>query len=420
MEHSIGGMSQKVPFSELFVGMVLHGTICRVSPKGVFVAIGSAKRALLACSGRVGERLRAGDMINDLTISALDQKKRTLKVSAPYLRDAVRELPSKGRYRSPMTFSSAVEDMMMVACRLLREKDLASWTPPATSSKEASRADALQILAPPLPELDVLEVRPMDDCGITSEVTEGLLDGFSLVALKKYRSSRNIEQELRHEADLLMTVRHPGIVSLYGTALCRSALVLEHMYGNMKTFLHESPNAPLAPLFVGALTGLQFCHHLEIVHRDIRLVNILVGHDRCTTKLCDFGFACKLPASSDVMLSVPYLPRDVLQGGAYEREDDIYQVAVTLLDAMKGDAWAESGVPSMGLMQHILDGGLPIHIPEVVTNLDAIVLTALSHNRADRPDARRVIAMLFSQCQEQVSHTVEEEGSSPRRARAGA
>lgn len=84
-------------------------------------------------------------------------------------------------------------------------------------------------------------------------------------------------------------------------------LVMEYIGSNsLRTHLKCKPNRRLeekeAQLIFGQLvSAVAYCHSYNIVHRDIKLENILLD-DNLNVKLIDFGFAIKI--ASDKRLNI--------------------------------------------------------------------------------------------------------------------
>jgi cyclin-dependent kinase-like len=81
------------------------------------------------------------------------------------------------------------------------------------------------------------------------------------------------------------------------------------------------------------LKGLAYLHAQDIVHRDIKPENLLVGKDQ-RLKICDFGFARQMKegteALTDYVATRWYRPPELLVGGVYGKEIDIWAVGCIL------------------------------------------------------------------------------------------
>lgn len=94
---------------------------------------------------------------------------------------------------------------------------------------------------------------------------------------------------------------HPNIMRMYDAidAHRQIYLILEHCPGKMLQSLHKRaakgylPEDVCAKILRQILGAIQFCHGLNISHRDIKLENILVDIEshHLSTKIIDFGFS---------------------------------------------------------------------------------------------------------------------------------
>jgi len=108
--------------------------------------------------------------------------------------------------------------------------------------------------------------------------------------------------DLQKEVNVMRTVKHPNVVSVYTTFLDGEMLwiVMPYMEGGscnhiLKT-LHPAgikDEAILATLLKSALEGLVYLHNMKLIHRDIKAGNILVSASG-EVQLADFGVAAQL------------------------------------------------------------------------------------------------------------------------------
>jgi serine/threonine protein kinase len=69
-----------------------------------------------------------------------------------------------------------------------------------------------------------------------------------------------------------------------------------HEKGDLFSYINSNRLSPkeIRSIFRKIVAGVQFLHSHSIVHRDLKLENILMDSN-CEPKLCDFGFSQKIP-----------------------------------------------------------------------------------------------------------------------------
>ena len=88
---------------------------------------------------------------------------------------------------------------------------------------------------------------------------------------------------------------------------------------------------------------MDFMHKRQIVHRDIKLDNILlnkVSEGHFDVKIADFGLAAKLPESSgyltEICGSAGYMAPEILKELPYDEKVDIFSLGSVFFNFMTG------------------------------------------------------------------------------------
>lgn len=89
------------------------------------------------------------------------------------------------------------------------------------------------------------------------------------------------------------------------------------------------PEQEAAFVLYNILLGLEYLHQKDIIHRDLKLENILIGNDN-TIKLCDFGW-CSEPGDLNrriVCGTYEYMAPEVVRQEFYDCKIDIWSLGV--------------------------------------------------------------------------------------------
>ncbi|MEO9240095.1 MAG: serine/threonine-protein kinase, partial [Jatrophihabitantaceae bacterium] len=212
----------------------------------------------------------------------------------------------------------------------------------------------------------------------------------------------------RHQAEirLLARLNHPGLVAIYDAGvlaadgqLARPYLVMELVIG--PSLAERLRRGPLSEQHAVALGGeladaLAYIHRREVVHRDVKPANILLGQSEPgSTKLADFGIA---RASADPRLTgdgltlgtAQYLSPEQAMGGPVGPASDIYSLGLVLLECLTGEPAFTGPAIEVAVARLHRD-------PLVPTNLDPAIAELLRQMTAREPDARPSAAEVSGQ-----------------------
>lgn len=213
------------------------------------------------------------------------------------------------------------------------------------------------------------------------------------VAIKVLSDSLSNDSEFirrfSREAQAAASLSHQNIVNVYdvGREGYTHYIVMELVEGpTLKEHILE--HAPLSMEDTGEIAsqicdGLYHAHENQIVHRDIKPHNILIGHNG-RVKVTDFGIARAATSSTitqtgSVMGSVHYFSPEQARGGLVSEKSDIYSLGVVLFEMLTGELPFDGDSAISIALKHLQD---PVPNPleynsEISENMVRIVMRAL-------------------------------------------
>ena len=148
------------------------------------------------------------------------------------------------------------------------------------------------------------------------------------------------------EARLAARVNHPNVISVFDFVNDGDQhwLVTEFVDGTtLARMIQErgrlSPDEA-APLLLQAAEALAAAHRMDVVHRDVKPSNILIGRDG-SVRLSDFGIArgladASLTQTGLVTGSPAYLAPEVATGASATPASDVWSFGTTIFHALAG------------------------------------------------------------------------------------
>ncbi|XP_021283423.1 serine/threonine-protein kinase CDG1-like [Herrania umbratica] len=185
--------------------------------------------------------------------------------------------------------------------------------------------------------------------GSAGEVYQGVLPSGQVVAVKQIYKS-NCSDSFTREVAGLSRVRHPNLVSLLGCCIegDEQYLVFEYCSaGNLAQHLLKKdrvlPWERRVKILRDCALGLRYLHNYIdgcIVHRDIKLTNILLTED-LEPKLSDFGLAKMLGMEeskvfTDVRGTIGYMDPEYMSNAKLTCASDIYSFGIVALQLLSG------------------------------------------------------------------------------------
>ena len=175
----------------------------------------------------------------------------------------------------------------------------------------------------------------------------------AMKVIKKDKENELDEQEIRNEIDILRKLSHPNIVKIYEFYISENHYYIITEYckeGELFSYIkNRYSERQLAVLFYQVFSGLWYLHENKILHRDIKLENIMIsekekdnstGEELFWAKIIDFGTAKlfeKNKKEKDVVGSSYYIAPEVLKQN-YNEKCDTWSVGVILYMTLVGRA----------------------------------------------------------------------------------
>src|SRR5689334_11201364 len=207
-----------------------------------------------------------------------------------------------------------------------------------------------------------------------------------------YSTDPKFVTRFQREAKAASSLQHPNIVQVYdyGQSEGNYFIVMELVEGmDLRRYLRSRGVLAVDRAVIithDIALGLGAAHRRQIVHRDVKPQNILVGHDG-SIKLTDFGIASvykdinaeRLTTTGMTLGTVQYYAPEQAQGEIVNPAADVYALGIVMYEMLTGRTPFEGDTPVAVAMQHIQDAPTPpsVYNPNIPPALEQIILRCL-------------------------------------------
>ncbi len=227
---------------------------------------------------------------------------------------------------------------------------------------------------------------------------------------KQYIHDQEFVRRFQREAQSAASISHPNIVSIYDVGFQNDIhyIVMEYVDGqNLNEWISE--HAPLQvdeAVRIAEQIGeaLEHAHQNQIVHRDIKPHNILLGKNG-RIKVTDFGIARAATSSTitqtgSVVGSVHYFSPEHAKGIHVSEQSDLYSLGIVIYQMVTGKLPFTGESPISVALMHLQQPFVEPRVlnPLIPQSLENIILRLLRKNPAERHDRASDLIADLSSC----------------------
>ncbi|XP_021747827.1 serine/threonine-protein kinase STY8-like isoform X1 [Chenopodium quinoa] len=203
----------------------------------------------------------------------------------------------------------------------------------------------------------------------------------AIKVLKSGHINTDVVKDFFQEVKIMRKLQHKNVVQFIGacTKPPNLFLVTEFMpKGNLYDFMHKRKGVfKLQSLLRAAIDvsmGMEYLHQNNIVHRDLKTANLLMGEDG-VVKIADFGVA-KVQTQSGVMTAETgtyrWMAPEVIGHKPYDHKADVFSFGIVIWELLTGELPYSSLTPlqaAIGVVQKGLRPAIPKHVHSNLADL---------------------------------------------------
>ena len=230
------------------------------------------------------------------------------------------------------------------------------------------------------------------------------------VAVKRLLRNRITVDDLaafKQECDLMLTLRHPNIVQLFGTAWEMESVTVYMVMelcsrGTLDRLLRHEHGASLSwgahklPIVIGVSRAMSYLHSQRppIIHRDLKPENILVD-DGYNAKIADFGISREVDDATMTRAGTPlYSAPELMRMERYDESVDVWSFGccVEVLWTHK-QVYSAFHRPAGEVLRLVMEGEMSPTLPQD-SLLASLVKTCCDHDPSSRPSFKTISMQL--------------------------
>ena len=175
-------------------------------------------------------------------------------------------------------------------------------------------------------------------------IASGRLVAIKIFNKKNLKNTR-AKQKIKNEVEMLSHFHHPFINQILDNFETDTHIfiVMEYVCGDLLGFIRKRGKLSESVgklIFKQLIEGLKYIHKKKVVHRDIKLDNILIDLTN-TIKICDFGVSRKFVDKDELMYehcgTPAYIAPEIFENHGYKGTGcDIWSAGVTLYYMLGG------------------------------------------------------------------------------------
>ncbi len=229
------------------------------------------------------------------------------------------------------------------------------------------------------------------------------------VAVKKLHSkslSEKSKEEFKSETKIWSKLRHPNIAQLFGICVPPAPYCMIMPYkkhGSLYSMLQKNENLTWSSrkqLAIDIISALHYLHKKNILHRDLKSLNVLVSKEdnKFRAQLTDFGLSVvKQETTSSSKANnqhaagtLLWMAPELLQGKSCSKTTDIWAYGMILLELATQKLPYHSSHPSV--ISSLIEKGRTPTIPTNTPSYFADLIRKCWQDPAKRPSAAQVLA----------------------------